>query len=138
MKPAISDIEWACCVKFGITRAQMIGQNRTKHVVHPRQVAMYLVRTLTGASLPATGRRFHKDHTTVMHGIASVQKRMQADPRLAAEIIALVAAIPTTDEERNGGRWIRRIAPNAEPAPLPPPDIIYTDPLAKRLAAGFR
>lgn len=138
MRPAISDIELACCTKFGISRAQMTGYVRSRHVAHPRQVAMYLVRTLAGASYPAIGRRFRRDHSTAIHAVRAVQKRVGADPRLAAEIIALVAAIPTTEEERNGGLWIKQIAPDAPPAPPPAPVIEYTDPLAKRLAMGFR
>jgi chromosomal replication initiator protein len=49
-------------------------------VVVPRQVAMYLSRTLTGRSLPAIGEAFGKNHATVLHACRLVGDRMRHDP----------------------------------------------------------
>jgi chromosomal replication initiator protein len=51
--------------------------------VYPRQVAMYLVKELTNASLPEIGRAFGgKHHTTVMHSIKRIEQQRQTDPDL--------------------------------------------------------
>src|SRR5215211_2528812 len=54
--------------RFGLSRKQLCGDKRSQNIVYPRQVAMYLSRELTDASLPKIGREFGgRDHTTVIH-----------------------------------------------------------------------
>ena len=56
-------------------------------VVLPRQVAMYLCKELTGASLPEIGRKFGgKHHTTVLHSIRKVEQKMASDPQFQQQI----------------------------------------------------
>ena len=56
------------------------AKNNSKSVAMPRQVAMYLCKKLTGASLPQLGREFgNKHHTTVMHSISKIEQLRQAD-----------------------------------------------------------
>ncbi len=56
------------------------GQGRKKEVVLPRQIAMYLIRELTDASLPEIGQFFHgRDHTTVMYAVQKIQTRSESD-----------------------------------------------------------
>lgn len=65
---SISTIQQKVCKYYGITLAEMKGKKRTKEIVIPRQVAMYLSRELTNNSLPKIGKEFGgKDHTTVIH-----------------------------------------------------------------------
>jgi chromosomal replication initiator protein len=55
---------------------------------------MYLTRQLTKRSLPCIGRAFgHRDHTTVLYAIRSVEKRMEADPLYRADVEALRKAL---------------------------------------------
>jgi chromosomal replication initiator protein len=62
---------------FGVTHSDLIGSKRSQAIVYPRQVAMFLSRELTDMSLPKIGAEFGgRDHTTVMHAQAKIQKLM--------------------------------------------------------------
>jgi chromosomal replication initiator protein len=66
---------------FGITREDLIGPGRAPSVSWPRQIAMYLAREHTGATLPAIGKRFgERSHTTVLHACRRIAERIAADP----------------------------------------------------------
>ncbi len=72
---------------FGVKPSDLKSKRRTKNVVLPRQVAMYLCRTLTGASLPETGHFFGgKDHSTVIHACKVIEEKKEKDPDLKARI----------------------------------------------------
>ena len=72
---------------YEITPADLIGKRRSKTIVVPRQIAMYLCRELTNDSLPRIGQEFGgKDHTTVMHAINRIQEEMEGSQRLRDEI----------------------------------------------------
>ena len=59
------------------------SKRRTRAIAFPRQVAMYLARELTEASLPKIGEEFGgRDHTTVMHAHAKILHDRQRDPHL--------------------------------------------------------
>jgi chromosomal replication initiator protein len=76
---------------FGIRVEEMKAKRRTKGVAFPRQVAMYLSRELTDASLPRIGEEFGgRDHTTVMHACDRVKIALLHDIHLAAGIKSLV------------------------------------------------
>ena len=79
----IDAIQKAVAEKFGVKQAQLKEKSNMRAVVYPRQVAMYLVKELTTASLPEIGRAFGgKHHTTVIHSIAVITKRREDDPEL--------------------------------------------------------
>jgi len=79
---------------FGIKLSDMRAKNRTKSVAFPRQIAMYLSRQLTHASLSDIGRAFGgKDHTTVIHAVSKLQLLIQEDPKLKQTIDALTQGI---------------------------------------------
>ena len=70
------------------------AQNRTKAVAFPRQIAMYLSRQLTHASLSEVGRAFGgKDHTTVLHACDKIQNLLQEDPKLRKVVDGLIQGI---------------------------------------------
>ncbi len=76
---------------FGVKISDLKSKRRTKAVVLPRQVAMYLCRTLTGSSLPETGTCFGgKDHSTVIHAIKVIEEKKEKDPELRARIEMLI------------------------------------------------
>lgn len=84
---SISTIQQKVCKHFGITLAEMKGKKRNKHIVVPRQVAMYLSREFTTNSLPKIGKEFGgKDHTTVIHAHEKIQNLMAEDPDLKQSI----------------------------------------------------
>ena len=82
-KVTIDSIQKAVAERFEIKQAQLKEKSNTKKVVYPRQVAMYLVKELTDASLPEIGRAFGgKHHTTVIHSINKIESTRSSDPDL--------------------------------------------------------
>jgi len=79
----IDSIQKAVAERFQIKPAQLKEKSNTKKVVYPRQVAMYLVKELTDASLPEIGRSFGgKHHTTVIHSVNKIEQSRHVDPEL--------------------------------------------------------
>lgn len=79
---------------YGIPPEAMRSESRVRDDAWPRQVAMYLARSITGKSFPCIGREFgNRDHTTVMFAIDQVEKRMAQDPIYRADVEALRAAL---------------------------------------------
>ena len=73
--------------QYNVSRADLLSSRRTANVVRPRQVAMYLAKTLTLRSLPEIGRRFGgRDHTTVLHAVRKIENLVSNDVSLAEEI----------------------------------------------------
>lgn len=59
---------------------ELIGPKRTKNIALPRQIAMFMTRSLTALSLPEIGKAFGgRDHTTVLHAIKNIEKKMAAN-----------------------------------------------------------
>jgi chromosomal replication initiator protein len=72
---------------YNVTLDDMKGKRRDKHIVFPRQVAMYLVREETPSSLPAIGKAFGgRDHTTALHSIEKIANELKEDERLRYEV----------------------------------------------------
>jgi chromosomal replication initiator protein len=87
-------IQKAVAEKFQIKQSQIKEKSNTKKVVYPRQVAMYLVKELTDASLPEIGRAFGgKHHTTVIHSINKIDKERHIDPELNRLIHSLMDSL---------------------------------------------
>ncbi len=74
---SIKTIQKTICRYFGISQIELLSERRERAIVRPRQIAMYLAKTLTLRSLPDIGRRFGgRDHTTVLHAIRKTEERM--------------------------------------------------------------
>jgi chromosomal replication initiator protein len=83
----IEDIQRIVARQYNVSRADLLSSRRTANVVRPRQVAMYLAKTLTLRSLPEIGRRFGgRDHTTVLHAVRKIENLVNNDTALAEEI----------------------------------------------------
>ncbi len=90
----IEQVQRKVCEFFGVRLSDLKAKNRTKAVAFPRQVAMYLARQLTHASLAEIGRSFGgKDHTTVLHAVDKIQGLMQEDPKLRRTIEGLIQGV---------------------------------------------
>ncbi|MCX7313305.1 MAG: chromosomal replication initiator protein DnaA [Alphaproteobacteria bacterium] len=86
----IEDIQRIVARQYNVSRADLLSSRRTANVVRPRQVAMYLAKTLTLRSLPEIGRRFGgRDHTTVLHAVRKIEGLVVNDAMLADEIEVL-------------------------------------------------
>jgi chromosomal replication initiator protein len=69
--------------RFNLQPLQLKQKTNARNIAYPRQVAMYLIKELTQASLPEIGRAFAgKHHTTVLHSIQKIDKLRQKDPDL--------------------------------------------------------
>jgi chromosomal replication initiator protein len=83
----IEDIQRIVARQYNVSRADLLSSRRTANVVLPRQVAMYLAKTLTLRSLPEIGRRFGgRDHTTVLHAVRKIEGLLGNDSSLAGEV----------------------------------------------------
>jgi chromosomal replication initiator protein len=82
-KITIESIQRAVSENFGMRVVDLKQKNNSRNVVVPRQIAMYLAKQMTEASLPEIGRQFgNKHHTTVMHSIAKIDELRRTDKDL--------------------------------------------------------
>ena len=83
----IEDIQKLVANHYHVTRADLLSARRTATVVLPRQIAMYLSKSLTLRSLPEIGRRFGgRDHTTVLHAVRKIEALSTKQAALAEDI----------------------------------------------------
>jgi chromosomal replication initiator protein len=86
----IEDIQRVVARQYNVSRSDLLSSRRTANVVRPRQVAMYLAKTLTLRSLPEIGRRFGgRDHTTVLHAVRKIEALVVKDVALSEEVESL-------------------------------------------------
>ncbi|MEZ5787670.1 MAG: chromosomal replication initiator protein DnaA [Xanthobacteraceae bacterium] len=89
-KVKIEEIQRIVARRYNVSRGDLLSSRRTANVVRPRQIAMYLAKTLTLRSLPEIGRRFGgRDHTTVLHAVRKIEGLVGNDGALAEEIEAI-------------------------------------------------
>ncbi|WP_027004987.1 chromosomal replication initiator protein DnaA [Conexibacter woesei] len=85
---------------FGLTREELLSRSRAARVAWPRQVAMYLAREHTHATLPAIGRSFGgRDHSTVLHAIRRATDRMSTDPDAYDKVTMITARLTSADPD---------------------------------------
>ena len=83
----IEDIQRIVARHYNVSRQELVSNRRTRVIVKPRQIAMYLSKTLTPRSFPEIGRRFGgRDHTTVLHAVRKIEELISADTKLSHEI----------------------------------------------------
>ncbi|MFZ2257077.1 MAG: chromosomal replication initiator protein DnaA [Clostridiaceae bacterium] len=71
---------------YNLSVDDLKSMRRTRNVALPRQIAMYLSRSLTSTSLPKIGEEFNKDHTTVMHAYSKIKEAMDTDASVKTTI----------------------------------------------------
>jgi chromosomal replication initiator protein len=93
-KITIETIQRTVAEQFGMRVPELKQKNNSKAIVVPRQIAMYLAKQLTEASLPEIGRQFGgKHHTTVMHSISKIDEQRRADKDLNRTINKLMETL---------------------------------------------
>lgn len=91
---SVESILRAVAERFSLQPAQLKIKSNTRQIAYPRQVAMYLVKELTHASLPEIGRYFGgKHHTTVLHSVQKIEDLRQRDEHLNNLIHSLVDSL---------------------------------------------
>lgn len=88
-KTTIDEIQRKVSEYFNISIKEMQSSRRARNVARPRQIAMYLAKQLTSRSLPEIGRKFDRDHTTVMHAVRKVEELVLEDPSIAENVDVL-------------------------------------------------
>ncbi len=88
-RTTIDEIQKKVAEHFNISVKEMQSSRRARTVARPRQIAMYLAKQLTSRSLPEIGRKFDRDHTTVMHAVRKVEELILEDKSLAEDVDAL-------------------------------------------------
>ncbi|HTO06933.1 MAG TPA: chromosomal replication initiator protein DnaA [Myxococcota bacterium] len=96
---------------YGLDADALRSRSRKRVVVRPRQVAMYLARRYTAASLADIGRVFGRDHTSVMYAIDVVERRIVERPQLRYELEALAARISGSPPLRSASGSTRGTRP---------------------------
>jgi chromosomal replication initiator protein len=72
---------------YDLTEEKLFKKSRSQELVKPRQIAMYLMREVLKMSYPNIGDKFGgKDHTTVIHACAKIEKELRFDTQLSQEI----------------------------------------------------
>ena len=83
----IEDIQKIVARQFNVSKNDLLSNRRTRVIVRPRQIAMYLAKVMTPRSLPEIGRRFGgRDHTTVLHAVRKIESMTSNDQTLAHEV----------------------------------------------------
>ncbi len=85
-KTTIDEIQKKVSEHFNISVKELQSSRRARTVARPRQIAMYLAKQLTSRSLPEIGRKFDRDHTTVMHAVRKVEELIVEDQALAESV----------------------------------------------------
>ncbi len=84
---SIEDIQESVARFFSMRPKDMLSKKRTQNIAFPRQIAMYLCRELTDASLPRIGQAFGgRDHTTVIHACSKIINQLEKDATLRSTL----------------------------------------------------
>ncbi len=75
---------------FHIERAEIISKCRAQRLITARHAAMYLAWKVSGASMPALGRLFNREHSTVIHGIRAIERRCKDSRDFKAAIAMML------------------------------------------------
>lgn len=83
----VSTIVDVVCAAYDVSKVDIVSQRRSLKVVRPRQIVMYLAKTMTKSSYPEIGRRLGgRDHTTIMHGVNRINSLRKSSPDLDSEL----------------------------------------------------
>lgn len=86
----VDEIQKAVASYFDLSVEDILSKRRTKTVVRPRHIAMYLAKSMTTRSLPDIGRRFGgRDHSTVIHAVTKISELLPSDAVLAEDVEAV-------------------------------------------------
>ena len=86
-KVTIDEIIRKVADHYNLRMSDLLSARRARSVARPRQVAMYLSKTLTSKSLPDIGRRFGgRDHTTVIHAVRKIEELKKTDNQIAEDV----------------------------------------------------
>lgn len=93
-KLTVDAVFHAVCSYYGVSMEDLVGASRKRTVAYPRQMAMYLARTETDASLPQIGEKLgNRDHTTVLYGFEKITTRIETDPTIRRDSMEIKSVL---------------------------------------------
>lgn len=109
--PTIACVQAVVAQHFRMRMLDMVSRRRGRSIARPRQVAMWIARHTTLASLPEIGRAFGgRDHTTVIHAIRVVDHLMWSRPEFAAEVWTAVETVDSVESVNVRRAMMRMVA----------------------------
>ena len=93
-KVTVDQVVSAVCRHYKVSEEAIFSSSRSRTISYPRQVAMYLARTETDASLPQIGARLgNRDHTTILYGYEKISKAVERDADLRRDTLEIKAVL---------------------------------------------
>ena len=93
-KLTVDHVFEAVCKYYNVTNDDLVGSSRKKTIAYPRQMAMYLARTETNASLPQIGEKLgNRDHTTVLYGYEKIATLIDADSNIRRDCMEIKSSM---------------------------------------------
>ena len=93
-KLTVEHVFEAVCKYYNVTNEDLVGSSRKKTIAYPRQMAMYLARTETNASLPQIGEKLgNRDHTTVLYGYEKIATLIDADSTIQRDCMEIKSSM---------------------------------------------
>lgn len=83
---SIEDIQKEVEAFYKVKHSEMVSKSRARSIAYPRQIAMYLCRQFLDMPFAAIGKKFDRDHSTVMHSVAQIEKMMQQNRDVQEEV----------------------------------------------------
>ncbi len=95
-KTGINEIRKRICDYFNVKLTDLDSSRRSRDIAYPRQIAMYLTKSMTGMSYPEIGRKFGgKDHSTVIHAVHKIELAINENNDIAEQIKELKNLLKT-------------------------------------------
>ena len=85
-KLTVQEIQQSIAKRYNVSIDQILSSERTQSLVTPRQMAMYISRKFTQKSLPEIAKSFDKSHATILHGVKTIEKRLEVEPDLKSTL----------------------------------------------------
>ena len=79
---SVSEIQQMTANYYGLKVTDIMSVRRERKIARPRQLAMYLAKTMTPLSLPEIGSQFGRDHTTIIHAVKTIENLLMRDSQL--------------------------------------------------------
>lgn len=89
----VEEIQSAVSKKFNVSISQILSSERTQTLVTPRQISMFISRKFTVHSLPEIAKSFDKSHATILHGVRTIEKRLETEPELKNIISEILGSL---------------------------------------------
>lgn len=86
---SIADIQKEVETFYKVSHADLVGKKRNRNIIYARQIAIYLCRQLLDLPFDSIGKKFNRDHSTVMYSVANVEEKMKENRELREELETL-------------------------------------------------